>query len=49
MSYFCKECDQRLWAIESRECGVCAECKMDDDCDTKDLEDVLNEILEGSE
>lgn len=47
--YSCTECDGTLWAIESKESGVCAECRMEDDCDVKDLEDTLNEILEGSE
>lgn len=48
MKYFCDECDTRLWALDSQKCGICAECRMEDDCDVKDLEDVFNEILEGS-
>jgi hypothetical protein len=41
----CTECDGRLWAVESKESGVCAECRMDDDCDIRDLEDMFEEVL----
>jgi hypothetical protein len=45
VQYFCDGCDTRLWALESQQCGVCAECRMGDDCEAMDLEDMLEEVL----
>lgn len=40
----CKECDVKLWCQESKDSGLCVECREGEYTGPEDLEGVLEEI-----
>lgn len=41
----CKECGERLWALQSQALGICMGCREEEPADAVDLEDRLDAAL----